>query len=229
MTDFTREPLTKLLADIKQWLDTHRTDVITLRINDFVNSNADLAPLFTNSGILVYSYLQDQTKLWPTIGELTKANKRLVLFKNSPITGMMNDRGFFFPVSTKFGYSNVTNITGENPTAIDNIVKDATQIDTLNTDPKNKLFDFTHNITIGISGSPEAAAQINAKNVLLPRLVKIAKILNHAPNFISLDFVDVPNGETFDTVNEFNGVGKYAGKPAWTPTPPAMALTAPKK
>lgn len=219
LTDFARKPLAKLLADIKQWLDTHPTDVITLRVNDFAKSNNAMAPLFTQSGILHYAYLQDQTKLWPTLGELIKTNKRLIIFKSDPIAGMMNSRSFFFPVSSKFGYSIATDITKESSTSIDNIVSpsNTASITKLSTDPQNKLFDFTHNITIGIAGSPEAATQVNAKNVLLPRLVKLANALNHVPNFITLDFVNLPNAEVFDAVNMFNGVGHYAGKPAWTP------------
>ncbi|MBA3953983.1 hypothetical protein H0X48_01495 [Candidatus Dependentiae bacterium] len=224
--------LRELLAKYKNWLDRNPNDVLTLNIEDHTDNNAELTTLFNQSGLPKYMYVQNQTTLWPTLGELIKTNKRLIVFMRSPITGMTNDANFFFPVSTTWsGFNSADKIIQEDPVKIDAIVKpdNAGTISQLNQDPKNKLFDFTHNITIGLSGNKNAASQINKKSVVLPRMVKIAKGINHVPNFVRTDFVNLPNSEIFDAVNEFNGVGKYAGKPAWTPTPPAMALTAPKK
>ena len=243
LIDTGRRTLEGFLVQIKQWLDTHPNDVITLFVNDFVNNNDLLAVPFTNSGILNYAYRQDPSKLWPTIGQLIQAKKRLIILKDDPVDPTkypwINRSKDFAILDTKFGYTSIEQITNEGP-GLENILTDGAiaKLNQINackqaaatpTTPvspecqalllKNKIFRFTHNVTVGLAGDKNAATVVNSKNILLPRLVKIAKGINQAPNFASLDFVQVPDKQAIDAVNQFNGVGPYAGKPAWQPAP----------
>lgn len=227
LLDSSRRTLQKLLTQFNQWLDAHPNEVVTLYMYDFAGNNNMLAQAFTNSGILKYAHVQDKNGLWPTLAEMISNKKRLVVFKDSPAAPELpwvHDTRFFFPWGTKFGYKSPSDIINEGDNLANILPADALQklqLPDKGEGVKNKLFYFTHSTTPGIAGTKEDAAQVNAKNVLLPRLIKLANALNHVPNFPSVDFFEQPNYESLDAANQFNGVGKYAGKPAWQPKPTA--------
>ena len=77
--DPARRPLVKLLADVRAFLDTHPHEVVTLIVEDHT-SNLDLiAADFKNSGLLSYAHTQLLNAPWPTLGQMIKDNKRVVV------------------------------------------------------------------------------------------------------------------------------------------------------
>ena len=82
-----------------------------------------------------------------------------------------------------------------------------------NGEPKNKLCQINHFLTIGLAGLPGAADAVNKREVLRNRVKTIGDRAAVFPNFINTDFTQRPQGDVFDVVDEINGVGKYVGKP----------------
>ncbi|KAI4174751.1 MAG: hypothetical protein LQ343_002122 [Gyalolechia ehrenbergii] len=75
------------LKVIKQWLDNHPQEVVTILLTNGDHLNAtDFDKAFQQSGIIPYAYIphSDPKKWtldsWPTLGELIAANTRLIAF-----------------------------------------------------------------------------------------------------------------------------------------------------
>ncbi|KAL5611846.1 hypothetical protein BROUX41_000580 [Berkeleyomyces rouxiae] len=77
-------PLEDWLVDVKAWMDSNPTDVVTLLIvNSDDASAADFGSVFEGSGISTYGYTPTSTSAttnWPTLQSMISANTRLVTF-----------------------------------------------------------------------------------------------------------------------------------------------------
>jgi hypothetical protein len=81
-------PLTTYLSTVKTWLDRHPTDIITIMLVNNPNSPFRIPPssyalAFQESGIAEYIYTPStpsmNTSDWPTLGEMTSRNTRVVV------------------------------------------------------------------------------------------------------------------------------------------------------
>ncbi|KAI4274731.1 MAG: hypothetical protein LQ337_003730 [Flavoplaca oasis] len=78
-------PLSSWLATIKDWLDKHPYDVVSILLvnSDFATAN-DLDGEFKTASIKTYAYAPRSTDAasikWPTLDELIRSGKRLVTF-----------------------------------------------------------------------------------------------------------------------------------------------------
>lgn len=212
LLDTGKLPLKNFLTQIKNYLDTHPHEIVSLFLNDFVHRNDDTAKAFQESGLLSYAYAHDQNKPWPTLRELITSGKRLLVFTDNddiePQYPWLNKTHFYFPWNTKFGFK-----TPEEVMRKDINVADEVDLSYKDSPPYNKFFGFSHNTTPVFAGRKSDAEKVNATPVLEYRVKRLAEGVQHFPNFISLDFYEVPNNEAMDFINHLNGVGKYKGQP----------------
>jgi hypothetical protein len=77
--------LESMLVEIRQWVDAHPYDVVTLLLvnSDFIAVENYTAPL-ENSGLIRYLYRPPQIPMtldaWPTLGEMILSQQRVVVF-----------------------------------------------------------------------------------------------------------------------------------------------------
>ncbi|KAF9882122.1 tat pathway signal sequence [Colletotrichum karsti] len=78
-------PITDWLTKVREWVDTHPYDVVTILLGNGNYSTPDLyAPFIESTGILKYTYeapfLPMALDDWPTLGEMILSGKRVVMF-----------------------------------------------------------------------------------------------------------------------------------------------------
>jgi len=78
-------PITDWLTTVRQWVDNHPYDVVTILLGNGNYSKADLyAPYIEASGILKYTYRPPFVPMalddWPTLSEMILKGKRVVMF-----------------------------------------------------------------------------------------------------------------------------------------------------
>ncbi|KAI5462426.1 PLC-like phosphodiesterase [Mariannaea sp. PMI_226] len=78
-------PITNWLTTVREWVDTHPYDVVTILLGNGNYSKPSLyAPYIEQTGILKYAYSAPYLPMeyddWPTLGELIVRGKRVIMF-----------------------------------------------------------------------------------------------------------------------------------------------------
>ncbi len=195
--DFHSQPLKNVMLQIKSFLDKHPREVFTLKLEVYMPPIALVAQVIKEVGLANYAF--EFKGQWPTLGEMIRQNKRLVIFSDetNPAFPWINAEENFL-VSTPYSFKSVQDILA------------AVQPIELK---ENQLLEVQHFITTGLAGNKKGAQKANSSSVLRARLKALGESSKHIPNFIEVDFIEQPNGDVFDVVNHLNGVGKYAGNP----------------
>lgn len=184
-----------VLQTIKKFLDNNPQEVFTLFLETYVPINT-LEKLITDAGLMSIIHVQQFGQSWPTLGEMVKNNKRLVLFINKSGGDWYNDSKKFF-YGTQWYFKTIDELRandGSKPAHF------------LTRKAPNKMFSPTHTVTPTAAGDRSKAAQVNKKDFLLPRMQKYINA-GHYPTHISLDFYDAPSKTAvFDAVNEINAI-----------------------
>jgi hypothetical protein len=255
--DRSATPLKDFLRKIKNFLNQHPHDVITLLLNDFIYDPEKISKVFEEVGLIQFVHTQDREEPWPTFKELIEQGKRLIVFSDVEYDQAkypwLNYRNFYNAWEGAYDFKSTQDfINPQTPLEKfgDFIPRDKKYLDILNakinqatTDherkalvaqykrvsamvdpngPHNMLLDIHYAVTAGLAGNKDDAKVINKKSVFRSHMKRIAKAAQHIPNFISIDFyehphVTNPKGDVFDVIDELNGVGRYAGKPLWSP------------
>jgi hypothetical protein len=77
------EPLIDILKEFKTFLDAHPSEVVTLLEEDSSVTSAQVAAVFHQAGLDSMLYVHNKTKGWPTLAEMAKTGKRLVVFTDA--------------------------------------------------------------------------------------------------------------------------------------------------
>lgn len=208
--------LKDFLNEIREFLDSHPNEVITILLNDFVKNDHDLAKIFEESGIIHYAHAQNSSNPWPTFKELIQSSKRLIVFSdagNEHLYPWINNRNFYDAWRGNWSFTSTEKFTDPNVplSEFGNFSYRDIQA------PQNKIFDVHYVVTPGLAGSKKAASIINEASIFRIHMKQLAEAAQHIPNWISIDFYEYPKHDIFDVIDELNGVGKYAGKPLWAP------------
>lgn len=223
--DPAKMQLYDLLVEIRKFLDAHPNEVFTLNMDDSMFKSYDLiASAFEKSGIMKYLHTQSKDAPWPTLGEMVKSGKRMVVFMDTgekpwEVYPWINDLNAFDGWPSKWDYKKAEELTKEQFIPSDVILNNTDPNFRDNKYPQNKILRITHAITPLLAGSKSAASIVNQRSVLRNRLKQVAEMFNHIPNLTAMDFYELPNKDVFDVMDELNGVGKYRGNPLWTPKP----------
>jgi hypothetical protein len=178
------------LRETKEWLDAHPREVVTLFVQDEV-SPADTARVFEEAGLLPYVFTPPADGSWPTLGEMIDAGTRVVVLMENRGGGAALPwliQAFDVVQDTPFLFESADDFTCE-----------------LNRgDPEAPIFLVNHWID-DWKRVPQNSAEVNARDVLLPRLEQCQEERGQLPNFVAVDYYD--RGDLFAVVDELNGVG----------------------
>ena len=79
---FYEQPLAPFLKTIKEWLDSHPNDIITLHLESYIRNYGLLVKNLKDAGLYELLFNFDSEAKWPTLGWMRKNNKRLVIFSD---------------------------------------------------------------------------------------------------------------------------------------------------
>lgn len=176
------------LAEIREFLDTHPNEVVTLILEQYVDSN-DMALDFADSGILRYAHAQELGAPWPTLGEMVASGERLVVFTPENTAGLP----WLLPM-WDFMWDTDWNIQSA----------DQFDCECNRGRPDHELMVLNNFISnpLPMPGNAEIA---NAREFLLNRATGCARETGRIPNFVTVDYYEI--GDVFGVVNALNGVG----------------------
>ena len=194
-------PLKKILAEVKEFLDTYPHEIFTLLLEDELYNNTLIQEAFSQSGIMPYMHHQKSDQPWPTLGSLIEQNKRLIVFMG----GGSNWKAPFHPTwqymwDTPFHYSQKNALINDTTQLRTDWTKKATRKERFfpyrgvkafqNKDlaPKNKLWILWHFITPLIHGSITSAKIVNQFECIKKRMSYFSTLARSMPNFIVVDF-----------------------------------------
>ncbi len=167
-----KEKLQIVLTDIKAFLDSNKTEIVSIIFQNGITKNR-IAAEIDSAGLSTYCHSQAADKEWPTIGQMINDNNRLVLFVEEntgtdvPYIHSAWDYIFDTPWNTKSLAEMDTRIGRGKPT--------------------HGLFLMNNWISKG-KPTKKNARQTNNEKFLLKRIERCAKDLHRVPNFIGINF-----------------------------------------
>lgn len=78
-----KQPLSPFLDTIKNWLDNHSKDIITIHFESYVGDYTKLINTLNSVGLAPYLFNLSSGTSWPTLGDMRKKNERLVIFSDN--------------------------------------------------------------------------------------------------------------------------------------------------
>jgi hypothetical protein len=185
------------LCDIAGFLDAEPTEVVMIIIESHV-SNDTITAAFSESGLLPYvARLSDTPALpvtrWPTLRELIVANRRLVVFTESPAwwSGKWQENTWLLPFYTQ---AFETRYGASHPDGLDC------------TPGRGRvgagLFLLNHFLT-DLFGSEDLASTVNGASMLREHISRCRRELGVVPRLVAVDYYDV--GDVLSVVDELNG------------------------
>ncbi|KAG8954809.1 hypothetical protein FRC03_011355, partial [Tulasnella sp. 419] len=188
------------LKEIKNWLDTHPNEVLTLIFTNSDNSSLEKLwkPAFFDSGLQEMIYVPSSKSIhrnsWPTLKHMIDSNNRVVVF----VQGQLDeneDVPFFMPL--------LDNVQVTQPENIDSSTLHTCQTKATNDDLHDKMYLLNHYLTE--TGDPSRftparseAQRTNSVASIEMHAKACAKLAGHWPNFILLDWTHI--GTAFDAL-----------------------------
>lgn len=178
-----------VMAKVHDWLVAHPREVVTFFIEDYV-SPADTATVFEQAGLLPYVATHQVGQPWPTLGQMIRTGKRLVV--------LMQNRGggTTYPwLLQGWDQAQDTNYDSKTPAQLScarNRGTDRSQLLLVN----NWLNNFQATVT--------DAREVNAYASLYPRMVTCQRQRRMIPNYVAVNYYS--QGDLFEVVDALNGV-----------------------
>lgn len=74
-----------LSGHAKKWLDNDKEAIVTLHLESYTGASGakDLHAILQNTNLLQYVYFHASGSAWPTLGDMRKNNKRLIIFSDN--------------------------------------------------------------------------------------------------------------------------------------------------
>lgn len=201
LIDKSNKSLMSFLKDINKFLEANKDEIITINFDTFaINTNDNknkLKKILVESGIFHKIYYSENL-IWPTLKEMVKQNKRIVIFtsssdwKNIKIYNK-NEIG----MGTKYEYKTVQDLEYDtNHPSIswgqENLYKPT---------PILLIDNYT---TPLLSGSENDAKIANNFNNLEKRVKAYRDYTGTAPTILMVDFYQLPNNDVIKFVNYWN-------------------------
>jgi hypothetical protein len=208
--DPTAAPLSEALAPISDFLRQNPREVVTLFIEDNLYHFDALKKSFDEGLVSKYLHIQSVNKRWPSLREMIQKDKRLVVFESidkdeagKTIRNYPFNRFSDFVWGSRFHFESVNELVSDEPHASD-LMEEA--YGDRNQPPYNKLWLLQHFITRDLAGRPSFASEVNESSILTARIGRYQKIIGSKPNFIWVDFYELPKGKPglFHIVNQLN-------------------------
>jgi hypothetical protein len=180
-------PLVPTLQRLRTWLDAHPGEIVTLIIEDEISAE-QTEQAFTAAGLtrLIFTPPADPQAEWPTLGEMVRTNRRLVVFAEEADGPAPWYRNFYrYGMETPFSVSSPADLTCA----------------PLRGGVGKQLFLLNNFITVA-GGSRLDAAAVNARSFLLDRVKQCEAHRGHAVNFIAVDYATI--GDALGAVDALN-------------------------
>jgi hypothetical protein len=183
-------PFLDSLGDIRAWLAVHPDEVVTLFIEDHVDASLIAADVEA-AGLLPFVHQPVVGEPWPTLGEMIRSGRRLVVMLEEGRGGdaapwLVN--GFELTQETPYTFPTVESFSCDP-----------------NRGPSDApLFQLNHWLS-GFTSLVSDAELVNARDVLLDRAEQCEAERGQLPSFVAVNFVVI--GDVFEVVDELNGVG----------------------
>ena len=207
--DPSRRPLATLLGEVKQFLVTHPQEILTVIVEDHTNNLDQIATDFKVHGLDAFAHTQDIAKEWPTLREMVKSGKRLVILFHGKEDLDYKKYPWLHPIwlfawDTAWEFQDPSHL---NDPKKDIMPKRGQQAYTdRHKGVRNKLFIVHHFVTPLAGGCKKSARKINKKSFLQNRLERLTKSAGQKPNIVQIDFFEHPQHDILDVVCELNGV-----------------------
>jgi uncharacterized membrane protein HdeD (DUF308 family) len=178
------------LEGLKDWMDRHPREVVTVFIQD-ATTPVDTAAVFEEAGLADMAYVHEPGTPWPTLREMIDSGKRLLVLMENEGGGSQYPylhQGFDLVQDTGYTYASVDDFDC-----------------TLNRGTADSdLFMVNHWLS-SFTALVSNAQKANAAEVLGERVRECQQERGQIPNFVAVNWYD--QGELLPVVNELNGVG----------------------
>jgi len=184
-------PLSDALKLIKEFLDTHPQEVIVIFVEDHIPAD-DVASVFEQVGLSDYAYTHQPGDSWPTLREMIKSNKRmLVMAENDGSGPAWYHPGFVLAQETPYRFRSPDRFSCEPNRGT----------------PESPLFQMNHWIE-RLTPSIDDAEAVNQYDVLFNRAVSCQNKRGMIPNLVAVNFYS--RGDLLRVVDTLNGVSDAA-------------------
>ncbi|HEY5875440.1 MAG TPA: hypothetical protein VIT64_09075 [Ilumatobacteraceae bacterium] len=182
-------PFLETLVGLRNWLAANPTEVVTLFIEDHVDS-ALIASDVQAAGLLSYVHQPVVGEPWPTLAEMIGSGQRLVVMVEEGDGGdtapwLVN--GFDFTQDTPYTFPTVESFSCA-----------------ANRGPSDAPLLLINHWLSGFTSLVTSAQQVNISDVLLPRAEQCRGERGQIPNFVAVNFITI--GDVLTVVDELNGV-----------------------
>lgn len=203
---------------MNEWVSQHPLDVVTILLgngggSDIVDVTKFVEPI-QNSGLRRWLYEPPKVPMglndWPTLGEMILTQKRVVFFldygaNQTKVPYILDEFSQLW--ETPFSPTNFSSCSPERPPKLSN------------SQARNRMYMANHNLNLPIKLTsfdvdlliPATAALNRTNNVTgngsLGSMANMcAGQWNRPPNFLLVDYYNVPNGTVFEVAAEMNNV-----------------------
>jgi hypothetical protein len=180
-------PLVPTLERLRTWLDANPGEIVSLIIQDEI-SPEQTEQAFAAAGLtrLIFTPSADPQAEWPTLGQMVRSDRRLVVFAEQADGPAPWYRNFYrYGMETPFSASAPEDLSCE----------------PLRGGVGKRLFLLNNFITIS-GGSRLDAATVNARRFLLDRVRRCEAQRGHPVNFVAVDYATI--GDALGAVDALN-------------------------
>ncbi|KAH8596444.1 PLC-like phosphodiesterase [Bisporella sp. PMI_857] len=207
-------PITTYLGQVKEWVDDHPFDVVTILLgNGNYSKVTDYSSFIEETGIVKYAYVPDKIPMgindWPTLAQMILGGKRVIIFMDyeanqTAVPWILDEFSQvwetpFDPTDRNFP------CTVQRPP------------DLSETDAKNRLYIVNHNLNydINILGNGLLVPNIPLLNItnnvtgfgsLGTTATGCTAQWGYPPKFLNVDYYNVGNGSVFEVAANLNNV-----------------------
>lgn len=182
-------PMLPVMRRLNTWLEAHPRDVVVLFIQDTVTP-ADTAEVLDRAGLAEKAYTHPDGAAWPTLREMIEADTRLLVLMENTGGGAEHPwlhQGFDLVQDTEYTFKSAADF--------DCALKRGSA--------DNPLLSVNHWLA-SFTALVSSAEQVNAYEVLEPRIAQCVEERGRVPWMIAVNWYD--RGDLFRVVEEYNGV-----------------------
>jgi hypothetical protein len=190
-------PLADALAVLRDFLQRHPREVVVVLNEDYVQPE-DFVAAVDDAGLAELAYRGPTDGRWPTLRDMIERNQRIVFLAEHRAGGAAWYRPAYDQIlqETPYKFSRAAQLT--DPDALPATCRD-------NRGPATApLFLVNHWITTDPVPRPADADKVNAYDPLLARLRTCARVREHIPNLVAVNFYR--HGDLTRAVDTLNGV-----------------------
>jgi hypothetical protein len=178
-----------MLTELRGWLAANPDEVVTLFIEDHVDA-ALIAADVEAAGLLPLVHEPAPGEPWPTLGEMIRSGRRLVVMLEEGDGGTSAPwlvNGFEYTQDTPYTFPTVDSFSCDH-----------------NRGPADAPLLLLNHWLSGFSSLVSDAQLVNAVDVLLPRAQQCEQERATLPNFVAVNYVAL--GDVYQVVDALNGV-----------------------